>query len=168
MAQYNTPAWRAAVTCQEIGHDYGPRHQDEDFNTDATNSCMEYTNVPAGNEHPTSTITISSSRSTTHVDVATTTAASAQALGNTMSDWGRPAGRDKHGRVNEFVRDLGNGNTVVTHVTWVPGYHPETVTPTSISARPFGPHWTKTPLRPRGRGGFSLPAVISVAELHPN
>jgi hypothetical protein len=125
MAQYNTPAWRAAVTCQEIGHDYGLGHQDEDFNTDATNSCMEYTNVPAGNEHPDQHDYDQLLAQYNHVDVATTTAASAQALGNTMSDWGRPAGRDKHGRVNEFVRDLGNGNTVVTHVTWVPGYHPE-------------------------------------------
>ena len=52
MAQYNTPSWRAAVTCQELGHDYGLAHQDEDFSTDATNSCMEYTSWPEGNEHP--------------------------------------------------------------------------------------------------------------------
>ena len=52
MARYNTPSWRALVTCQEIGHDYGLGHQDEDFNTDNTNSCMDYTNLPGGNEHP--------------------------------------------------------------------------------------------------------------------
>ena len=40
------------MTCQEIGHDYGLGHQDEDFSTDATSSCMEYTSIPAGNEHP--------------------------------------------------------------------------------------------------------------------
>jgi hypothetical protein len=49
---YNTPTWRALVTCQEVGHDYGLGHQDEDFSTDNTNSCMDYTSIPAGNEHP--------------------------------------------------------------------------------------------------------------------
>jgi hypothetical protein len=51
-AQYNTPSWRALVACQEIGHNYGLGHQDENFATDSTNSCMDYTNLPAGNEHP--------------------------------------------------------------------------------------------------------------------
>ena len=50
-ATYNTPAWRALVTCQEIGHDFGLGHQDADFSTDDTNSCMDYTSVPEGNEH---------------------------------------------------------------------------------------------------------------------
>ena len=123
-AQYNTPAWRAAVTCQEIGHDYGLGHQDEDFNTDATNSCMEYTSNPAGNEHPDQHDYDQLLLQYGHVDLSAPAAASGQALGNTMADWGRGIGRDKHGRINEFERDLGNGIKVVTHVTWAPGYHP--------------------------------------------
>jgi hypothetical protein len=49
---YNTNDWRQLVACQEIGHDYGLGHQDEDFSTDDTNSCMDYTSLPAGNTHP--------------------------------------------------------------------------------------------------------------------
>src|SRR5215207_1679842 len=30
-AKYNTPSWRALVACQEIAHDFGLDHQDENF-----------------------------------------------------------------------------------------------------------------------------------------
>lgn len=50
-AKYNTPAWRGAVMCQEIGHAYGLDHQDEsgaDLHT-----CMDYASNPdADNTHP--------------------------------------------------------------------------------------------------------------------
>lgn len=121
---YNTPAWRAAVTCQEIGHDYGLGHQDENSNDDRTNSCMEYTNVPAGNEHPDQHDYDQLLVQYNHTDTSAPAAVSGQALGNTMADWGRSIGRDKQGRANEFERDLGNGMKVVTHVTWLPGYQP--------------------------------------------
>jgi uncharacterized membrane protein YgcG len=49
---YNNYTWRQLVTCQEIGHDYGLAHQNENFATDETTSCMEYTSRPADNEHP--------------------------------------------------------------------------------------------------------------------
>lgn len=48
MAQYNTPAYRAFVTCQEIGHDFGLDHQDETFANANLGSCMDYTNDPDG------------------------------------------------------------------------------------------------------------------------
>ncbi|SMQ69894.1 hypothetical protein SAMN06297468_2076 [Altererythrobacter xiamenensis] len=51
-AAYNTYSWRQLVTCQEIGHDYGLGHQNENFSTDETLSCMEYTSWPQDNEHP--------------------------------------------------------------------------------------------------------------------
>ncbi|HET8774643.1 MAG TPA: hypothetical protein VFP80_12645 [Thermoanaerobaculia bacterium] len=47
-AQYNTPAWRRLVFCQEVGHDYGLAHQNEIFTNVNTGSCMDYTNAPAG------------------------------------------------------------------------------------------------------------------------
>lgn len=47
-AQYNTPAWRRLVYCQEVGHDYGLAHQNEIFTNVNTGSCMDYTNAPAG------------------------------------------------------------------------------------------------------------------------
>src|SRR5262245_19739291 len=54
-ATYNTPAWRRLVTCQEIAHDFGLDHQDEDFNNPNLGTCMDYTSDPDGppsNEHP--------------------------------------------------------------------------------------------------------------------
>lgn len=61
MARYNTESWRRMVTCQEIGHDFGLAHQDENFSNTNVGSCMDYTNDPSGkagtngdrnNEHP--------------------------------------------------------------------------------------------------------------------
>lgn len=49
---YDTYSDRALVACQEVGHTFGLGHQNENFNTDATTSCMEYTSWPEGNEHP--------------------------------------------------------------------------------------------------------------------
>lgn len=49
---YNSYSWKQVVMCQEIGHGFGLGHQNEDFNTDLTNSCMEYASDPAGNESP--------------------------------------------------------------------------------------------------------------------
>ncbi|HEX6376509.1 MAG TPA: hypothetical protein VFZ91_12415 [Allosphingosinicella sp.] len=123
-ATYNTPAWRAAVMCQEIGHDYGLGHQDEDFNTDATNSCMEYTNVPAGNEHPDQHDYDQLLAIYNHVESASNLPSSQNAIGNSMADWGRAIDNDAHGRPHVFERDLGNGNKVITHVTWAMGVNP--------------------------------------------
>lgn len=47
-ATYNTPAYRAFVTCQEIGHDFGLGHVNETFTDPNTGSCMDYTNDPDG------------------------------------------------------------------------------------------------------------------------
>ena len=52
---YDTPAWRALVACQEIGHDFGLGHVDENFNNSNEGTCMDYTGNPGGppsNEHP--------------------------------------------------------------------------------------------------------------------
>jgi hypothetical protein len=54
---YNTSAWRQLVMCQEIAHDFGLDHQDENFNNANLGSCMDYTSDPDGppsNEHPNS------------------------------------------------------------------------------------------------------------------
>jgi len=128
MAQYNTPSWRAAVTCQELGHDYGLAHQDEDFSTDATNSCMEYTSWPEGNEHPDQHDYDQLLEIYDHFESGSQAAASRSvpsqaAIGNALKDFGRVIGTDKQGHWNKFERDLGNGVKVITHVTWLPGMH---------------------------------------------
>ena len=128
MAQYNTPAWRATVTCQEIGHDYGLGHQDENSSTDTTTSCMDYTNVPAGNESPdahdyqqllaiynhTETgLMIGSGRGNSGVDV-----------GDTPAEWGRAIHFMKDGRPDVFERIDGPGQKTITHVFWAIGEGP--------------------------------------------
>jgi hypothetical protein len=125
---YNTPAWRAAVTCQELGHDYGLGHQDEDMSTDYTTSCMDYTSAPAGNEHPDSHDYNQLLAIYNHLEAASslsTSSAPAQAIGNSKADWGKVLGVDGQGRANRFVRDLGNGNKVITHVLWAIGEGPD-------------------------------------------
>ena len=47
-ATYNTPGWRDLVVCQEIGHDFGLDHQDEQFDNYNLGTCMDYTNAPDG------------------------------------------------------------------------------------------------------------------------
>lgn len=129
-AQYNTPAWRGAVTCQEIGHDYGLDHQDENFATDLTNSCMDYTNVPAGNEHPDAhdyeqLATIYSHTHSSAASAATTAAApSSLDGGNSPAEWGQPAHFTRDGRPDVYVRDLAPGQRLITHVFWAMGEGP--------------------------------------------
>jgi hypothetical protein len=129
-ATYNTPSWRALVTCQEIGHDYGLGHQDEDFNTDNTNSCMDYTNQPAGNEHPDAhdyeqLLTIYN-----HLESGMSvngSASSGAETGDTPKDWGRPVHFDRQGRPDYFVLDEGNGQKKITHVFWAIGEGPRNI-----------------------------------------
>ena len=45
-AYYNKPAWKLSVTCQELGHNVGLDHQDEDFNNQSLFSCMDYQDPP--------------------------------------------------------------------------------------------------------------------------
>jgi hypothetical protein len=47
-AYYNTPGWRDLVMCQEVGHDFGLGHQDENNNNTNLGSCMDYTAYPDG------------------------------------------------------------------------------------------------------------------------
>jgi len=49
---YNTPAYRQFVACQEIGHDFGLDHQDENFSNANLGTCMDYTSNPSSNQHP--------------------------------------------------------------------------------------------------------------------
>jgi len=123
-ATYNTPAWRAAVTCQEIGHDYGLGHQDEDFSTDATTSCMEYTSLPQGNEHPDAHDYQELERIYSHTHGASSAAASEAEGGNSPAEWGRAVGFDRQGRPNVYERQIRPGVRIVTHVTWAMGEGP--------------------------------------------
>lgn len=122
---YNTPSWRAAVMCQEIGHDYGLGHQDEDFSTDATTSCMEYTSIPAGNEHPDAHDYEQLELIYAHSHSTSSSSTPSQAAGgNSPAEWGRAIARDRQGRPNVYVREVRPGVQMVTHVTWAMGEGP--------------------------------------------
>lgn len=120
-AQYNTPAWRALVTCQEVGHTFGLDHQDEVFDNPNLGTCMDYTNDPSTNQHPNQhdydeLVTIYS-----HLDSSTTvgqTTSRHPQVGNDEASWGRRVEGSSASGHATYVRDFGNGEAVVTFVTW--------------------------------------------------
>jgi hypothetical protein len=120
-AQYNTPAWRRLVMCQEIAHDFGLDHQDENFNNANLGTCMDYTSDPDGppsNEHPNQhdydqLVTIYS-----HLDSTTTIGAMPAGMANgefhSQADWGQAIATSSHGKPILFERDFGNGYKMFT------------------------------------------------------
>jgi hypothetical protein len=149
MAQYNTPAWRRMVTCQELAHDFGLDHQDETFDNANLGSCMDYTNDPDGgaggassndpsNEHPNShdfqqiSTIYSHTDSTTTISSMLTDLALSYTRPPTMveingndDDFGTPVHYDGHGRPNVFAKPTGmnaDGELMfdLIHVTWAP------------------------------------------------
>lgn len=127
-AQYNTPAWRRMVACQEIGHTFGLDHQDTNFNNTNLGSCMDYTNSPGGggtygpaNTSPNThdyneLVTIYS-----HADSSTTIGAPTPVAvaARTDGDDELPA-EVVANRYKSFVEDLGNGEQRVSYVFWAP------------------------------------------------
>jgi len=127
-APYNTPAWRQLVMCQEVGHDFGLDHQDEDFTNPNLGSCMDYTNSPESNQHPNvhdfaqlDQIYLHTD-STSTVSSATLPANMPPAMGQidfeTPAQWGKLARSSRNGRVQVYELDFGRGHRVVTHVLW--------------------------------------------------
>jgi hypothetical protein len=132
MAQYNNPSERALVTCQEVGHNYGLGHQDEDFSTDNTNSCMDYTNLPAGNEHPDAHDYEELLLTYNHMESGMTISSgghgsSGAEAGDTPAEWGRAVHFDRQGRPDYFELNEGNGNRKITHVFWAAGEGPRNI-----------------------------------------
>ena len=124
MPQYDTPAWRAFVMCQEVGHTFGLDHQDEDFTNPNLGSCMDYTNSPGTNQHPNQhdydqLVTIYGHQdATTTVGAATTAGAAPAGAGNTPAGWGRQVEGSRAAGHSTFVRNDGHGRLLVTFVTW--------------------------------------------------
>jgi len=136
-ATYNTPAWRRLVMCQEIAHDFGLDHQDENFDNANLGSCMDYTSDPDGppsNEHPNAHDFEQIETIYAHLDSTTTIGQSASGPGkragvngvdgqdidlDNPSAWGKAVKQDARGKNSLYVRDLGKGEKVFTFVTWV-------------------------------------------------
>lgn len=129
-ATYNTPAWRRLVTCQEIAHDFGLDHQDENFDNPNLGSCMDYTSDPDGppsNEHPNAHDFQQVTSIYTHLDSTSTVGAALPngvpaAMGQIGFDgpnqWGKLVRASRNGRVQIYELDFGRGNKVITHVFW--------------------------------------------------
>lgn len=136
---YNTPAWRSAVACQEIGHDWGLDHQDVNFDNVNLGSCMDYSRNPSGgvysgngfdygpsNEHPNAHDYDELVSIYKHNDGFTTStplgargaAGTSEPAGASPAEWGTAIRRDGQGRPNVFVKQLGPGQQKVTHVLW--------------------------------------------------
>jgi len=141
---YNTPEWRQFVTCQEIGHDFGLDHQDENFNNANLGTCMDYTNNPSTNQHPNSHDYQQLSTIYQHLDSIDTSVTQQtnfgmrvpgqapatppglnEEAGDSPAEWGRAIGTDAQGEPNLYVQDLGGGRRKFTHVLWVPGKGPK-------------------------------------------
>lgn len=136
--QYNTSIWKDFVMCQEIGHTFGLNHQDEAFGNANLGTCMDYTNDPArddgagANLQPNAHDYAMLESIYAHLNGSSGSpgggkgggkgkpALPAQAQGalNTPAEWGLAVAQDTQGRDSEFVRNLGNGIEVVTHVLW--------------------------------------------------
>lgn len=134
-ATYNTSAWRALVTCQEVGHDFGLDHQDENFDNPNLGTCMDYTSNPESNQHPNAHDYDQLETMYSHLDAASLPfdgmAASmmrAPSMGEILADagqWGTPIGFDGKGRPDLFELVIGtsaNGDVerIFTHVFWAP------------------------------------------------
>lgn len=139
---YNTPAWRDVVMCQEIGHIFGIAHNDEDFST-TTGTCMDYSTNPEPNRQPDAhdyelLLQIyghshgtsdggdgggsgGNCRGGPKQCPANFAHVPQQAL-NAPAEWGQLVSSSQGHSV--YVRNLGNGITVITDVLWVDGAGP--------------------------------------------
>lgn len=126
---YNTPGWRSLVMCQEIGHNLGLDHQDENFNNAPIepHTCMDYF-VPGANEvvRPNQHDFNMLEAIYEHLDGSNTVGLTNPSNGNHLgvddtddpSEWGKSLRKDSHGNDSLFMRELGNGKKVFTFVIW--------------------------------------------------
>lgn len=130
---YDTPAWRQSVVCQELGHDLGLGHQDEDFYNEPLYTCMDYQDVPY--EYPNAHDYEQLETIYDHTD--SSTGDDEKCRGRrcrnrgrqNLSDhpnsgnWGRSEGR--RGDTERFTRFNRDGSGHTTVVTWMEGHGTE-------------------------------------------
>jgi hypothetical protein len=144
-SNYNSPAWRNLVMCQEVGHEFGLGHQDEAFDNVNLGTCMDYTNDPDGtlmgqldNQHPNQHDYDQMIEMYAHLNSTDDSGGSGNGNGggngngkgkpanvganidiHNPSSWGQAIQQDAQGNDSVFELDLGNGQVIVTHVTWI-------------------------------------------------
>lgn len=127
---YDHPDWRQLVMCQEIAHDVGLDHQDEDFDNPNLGSCMDYTSDPDGppdNTRPNKHDYDQLEAIYSHLDGG---GGGGGGRGNgrgggagrgqpeSPGEWGQLVRTLARGRVQIFELDLGAGRRVLTRVLW--------------------------------------------------
>jgi len=138
---YNTPEWRNLVMCQEVGHTLGLAHQDENFNNEPLNTCMDYSSDPTPNQHPNQHDYDMLETIYAHLDSVDTVGSGDDSgpgngngkgrgkkggpdgIGrnvdlNNPSEWGRIVSTDSRGNSSLHERNLGNGKKLFTFVIW--------------------------------------------------
>jgi hypothetical protein len=136
---YNQPNWKQSVTCQELGHNIGLDHQDENFNNTSLFSCMDYQNPPY--EYPNAHDYEQLDTIYGHTDSYNSYVSSegggggggtcnappgkgcnkaGVGHGNSRADWGLSLGR--RGAQEKFLRIDPDGTRHLTFVTWVEGH----------------------------------------------
>lgn len=127
---YNTAPWRRLVMCQEVGHVFGLDHQDENNNNANLGTCMDYTSNPSGppsNEHPNAHDYAQLESIYSHVDSFNTPTGGALAGQSraklavprgSAAGWGTLVAGSRTEGAGVFLRGHGNGDRVLTFVTW--------------------------------------------------
>jgi hypothetical protein len=136
-APYNSASWRSLVACQEIGHNFGLDHQDENFNNSNLGTCMDYTSNPDGppantspNAHDYDELKIIYNHNDGYTTATFGTNLNVRGrlpstdIGNSPAEWGRAIHRDMLGRPDVFAKDFGGGVRALTHVFWAIGQAP--------------------------------------------
>ncbi len=112
-AKYNTVAYKHLVVCQEVGHTFGLDHQDETQTNANLGTCMDYTTNPAGplsNEHPNAHDYEELEEIYDHLEAPV----AIQAFVSEPNQLGKL--RSASNNSESFVLDLGNNQSIVTHV----------------------------------------------------
>jgi hypothetical protein len=121
---YNNAAEMQHVICQEIGHTFGLDHQSTDGSSQ--NTCMDYyhnksasdTTSTQPNQHDYDELSIIYSHLDSTTTIGSMPAAMANGEFNSRAEWGKLMSSTEGGRESIFVRDFGNGFSVVTLVIW--------------------------------------------------
>jgi hypothetical protein len=132
---YDDPLWKQSVTCQELGHNLGLDHQDEDFDNESLNTCMDYQDPPTEdpNTHDYQQLSAIYGHLDTYDSYATGDGGGGGGGCNAPPGkgcnksgfagevgWGASLGR--RGNAETFIRIDPDGTMHLTHVTWAIGH----------------------------------------------
>lgn len=135
---YNHDNWKQSVTCQELGHDVGLDHQDENFDNQSLFSCMDYQDPPYEfpNDHDYEQLVTIYGHLDSYDSYATDggggggggsgcnappgKGCNKSGTNNGDIGWGASLGR--RGNAEVFIRIDPDGTIHLTHVTWAIGY----------------------------------------------